>query len=207
MHGSTGSRDDIVAMAARMVAEEGLDFGAAKRRAARDLGLGRGAPMPDNLALEDAVREYLALFQADTQPGELRALRQLALQWMQRLAPFRPHVSGAVWLGTATRLSDIGLDLYCDDPKMVELSLIDQRIRYEQGGGTGRDGEPVNVLSVQVRCDALACHVGIHLRVLDHDQLRGALKLDARGRSQRGDIAALHRLLDGPDGAPRTAQS
>lgn len=196
MHGSAGSRDEITTLAARMVAEEGLDFGSAKRRAARDLGLGRRAPLPDNLALEDAVREHLALFQAESQPAELLALRQLALQWMQRLELFRPHLSGAVWHGTATRLNDIGIDLYCDDPKMVELALIDQRVRYEQGGGTGRDGEPVNILSLQVRCTPLDSLVGIHLRVLEHDQLRGALRLDARGRAQRGDATAVRSLLD-----------
>ena len=33
------------------------------------------------------------------------------------------------------------------------------------------------------------------LRLLDADDLRGALKPDARGRSERGDLAALRRLL------------
>ena len=69
------------------------------------------------------MREHLALFCADTQPAELRALRGLALRWMQRLAEFRPHLSGAVWRGTATRLSSIHLDLYCDDPKAAEIAL------------------------------------------------------------------------------------
>jgi len=32
--------------------------------------------------------------------------------------------------------------------------------------------------------------------VLDHDDLRGALKPDARGRTQRGDLAALHQLMN-----------
>jgi len=31
--------------------------------------------------------------------------------------------------------------------------------------------------------------------VLDHDDLRGALKPDATGRSQRGDLAALRKLV------------
>ncbi len=54
-------------------------------------------------------------FCADTQPAELQALRELAALWMERLAEFRPHLSGAVWRGTATRLNDIHLQLYCDD--------------------------------------------------------------------------------------------
>jgi len=35
----------------------------------------------------------------------------------------------------------------------------------------------------------------VHLSVLDHDDLRGALKPDAAGRSQRGDLAALRNLI------------
>jgi hypothetical protein len=35
----------------------------------------------------------------------------------------------------------------------------------------------------------------VHLHVNDHDDLRGALKPDAQGRSWRGDLVALRRLL------------
>jgi hypothetical protein len=66
--------------------------------------------------VEDEVREHIALFCADTQPAELRALRELAAGWMGRLAAFRPHLYGAVWRGTATRLSPVLIDLFCDDP-------------------------------------------------------------------------------------------
>ena len=61
---------------------------------------------------------------ADTQPGELRALRELAASWMGRLAEFRPHLTGAVWRGTATRLSNVHLQLYCDDSKATEIALL-----------------------------------------------------------------------------------
>jgi len=37
--------------------------------------------------------------------------------------------------------------------------------------------------------------VTVHLSVLDHDDLRGALKPDARGRTQRGDLPALRKLI------------
>jgi hypothetical protein len=35
----------------------------------------------------------------------------------------------------------------------------------------------------------------VHLRIYDHDDLRGALKPDAQGRTQRGNLAALERLM------------
>ena len=59
----------------------------------------------------------------------------------------------------------------------------------------GGDGE-VSYLSVAERCPALGELVTLHLAVRDLDEQRGALKPDARGRSWRGDIAALRRLLE-----------
>ena len=187
---------EIAAAAARWVVEEGMEYGPAKRRAARELGLGNRARLPDNLQVEQSVREYLEIFAADTQPAELRALRELAAQWMQRLANFRPHLTGAVWRGTATRLNDIHLQLFCDDPKSAEIDLINQGLDYQVGATQGFRGESVDVLSLSVPCPALSEHIGLHLSVLDHDDLRGALQVDALGLTARGDLKALAQLLE-----------
>ena len=56
-------------------------------------------------------------------------------------------------------------------------------------------GDAVDVLTVASRSAMLGEMVTVHLIVLDHDDLRGALKPDARGRSQRGDLVALRALL------------
>ncbi|MEY4712678.1 MAG: hypothetical protein RIS88_2128 [Pseudomonadota bacterium] len=189
------AKHEIAAAAARMVVEEGLEYGPAKRRAAKQLGLGPRAGLPDNDLLEDEVRDYLALFCADTQPGELAALRRLAARWMERLQAFRPHLCGAVWHGTATRLSDIYLQLFCDDPKSTELTLIDQAVSYEVRTITGFNGEPVDALSFSASCPELGEFIGIHLMIHDHDHLRGALRPDARGRQPRGDLADLQALI------------
>ncbi len=186
---------EIAAAAARWVVEEGLEYGPAKRRAVRDLGLGARTALPDNVQVEAAVREYLELFAADTQPGELQALRQLAATWMERLATYRPHLTGAVWRGTATRLNDIHLQLFCDDPKSAEIELINQGLDYQVGSTRGPQGESVDVLSLSVLCPALHEHIGLHLTILDLDDLRGALRPDASGQSPRGDLKALRSLL------------
>ena len=188
--------EEIAATAARLVVEEGMEYGPAKRRAARVLGRNsnRSAELPGNDEVEDAVREYLALFCADTQPAELAELRAIAARWMERLAPFRPHLTGAVWRGTATRLNDIHIDLYCDDSKAAELALIDRRVDYDVGSAPGRRGESVDVLSIAEPSAVLGERVTLHLHVLDHDDLRGALKPDTGGRTQRGDLAALRKL-------------
>jgi len=190
------AREDIAHTAARLVVEEGLEYGPAKRRALKQLGLSTRAELPDNDLLEDAVREYLSLFCADTQPGELRALRETATVWMERLAEFRPHLTGAVWRGTATRLNDIHLQLYCDDSKSAEILLLNKGIDYEVGSAPGPRGSMVDRLSLTIPCPGLSEPVGLHLSILDADDLRGALKPDARGRSERGDLTALQRLLN-----------
>ncbi len=186
---------EIAAAAARMVVEEGAEYGPAKRRAAKQLGLSGRADMPDNQEVEDAVFEYLALFCADTQPGELRALRELAAVWMARLAEFRPHLTGAVWRGTATRLNDIHLQLYCDDSKSAEIALLNQGLDYDVGSAPGPRGDSVDRLSLSIPCRALNEAIGLHLTILDADDLRGALKPDARGKAERGDLNALNKLL------------
>lgn len=187
---------EIAATAARLVVEEGLGFGPAKQRALKGLGLPGRTALPSNDAVEDQVREYIEIFCADTQPGELRALREHARLWMGRLAQFRPLLGGAVWQGWATRRSDIDLALFSDDPKAVEIALINQNLRYEVRSQTGMHGESVDVLSLHSHCRPLGEDIGVHLRVYDLQALRGALLPDARGRSMRGDMSALDRLLD-----------
>ena len=188
-------KSEIAATAARMVVEEGLEYGPAKRRAVRQLGLTVRTALPDNDLLEDSVREYIDLFCADTQPAELEALRRLALTWMERLMQFRPYLAGAVWHGTATRLSDIYLQLFCDDPKSAEMALIEHNVSYEARLVTGFNGDAVDALSLSSMSQELGEPIGVHLMVYDHDDVRGALRPDARGRAPRGNIAAVRALL------------
>ena len=192
-------KEQIAAAAATMVVEEGLEYGPAKRRAVKQLGLPARTALPDNDLVESAVRDYIALFCADTQPAELAALRELALLWMQRMAEFRPFLGGAVWRGTATRLSDIYIQLFCDDPKSAEIALIEHQVDYEPRTVTGFTGESVEALSIRSLCKPLQETVGVHLMVYDHDDLRGALRPDARGLSPRGDLAAVAGLLAAAD--------
>ena len=178
----SSATDDIAAAAARLVVEEGLEYGAAKRKAARDLSRrhGRRSELPSNEAIEDEVRDYLSLFQADTQPGELPALRRLAAGWMERLAAV-PSASGRR-----------GLARHRDAP----LGAADRAVLRRLEGGRDRADRPAHpvrhrsaradgpdVLSVDATCAELGDSVAIFLHVLDHDDLRGALKPDARGRT------------------------
>ena len=188
-------KSEIAAQAARLVVEEGLEYGPAKRHAVKQLGLPSRTPLPGNDEVEDEVREYIALFCADTQPAELLALRRLAVVWMERMVAFRPYLGGAVWHGTATRLSDIYIQLFCDDSKSAEIALIDHRVSYVPRTVMGFHGESVEALSVHAFSPELKEEVGVHLLVYDLDDVRGALRPDAKGRTPRGDLTAVRRLL------------
>jgi hypothetical protein len=189
---------DIAQAAARLIVEEGVDYGAAKRRAVQVLGLPQRTALPTNDAVEDAVREHIAIFCAAEQAAELRALREHAALWIRRLAAYQPHLGGAVWRGTATRLSDIYLQLFCDDSKMLEIALIDQKISYQASRVAGFQGGMVDALSLHSHCPGLDEDIGVHLMIYGVDDLRGALLPDARGRTRRGDLKALLALLTEP---------
>ena len=198
---TTQAAAEIAAAAARLVVEDGMEYGPAKHQALQLLGLQRRTPLPTNDQLDAEVRDYIALFCPGTQARELRILRELAQLWMQRLQAFRPHLGGAVWRGTATRRNDIYLQLFCDDSKSAEIALIDQRVAYDVQTVTGFTGETVDALSVHERSRELNQPVAIHLMIYDYDDLKGALTKNTQGISARGDAAALARLLSVPDTA------
>lgn len=190
---------EIAVAAAQLVAEEGMEYAPAKRKAAQALaGRLRASALPSNEMVEDEVRAHHALFQSDSQPAELAALRQMALRWMLRLVEFRPHLGGAVWRGTANRHTSIRIDLYCDDPKAAEIGFINLGIAFDTDLLSDERGHDYSVLSLAERCPGLTEPVIVHVNVRDLDDLRGALKPDSRGGSWRGDIKSLQRLIAEP---------
>lgn len=187
-------RAEIAAAAARMIAEDGADYGTAKRKAAKQI-LGntkvRGDIMPDNAQIEEEVRQYNELFFADSQPARLLHLRKLALRMMNELAQFSPYLTGAVLNGTAGEHSDIHLQLFPESAKDVEIFLINKNVDFEVSESAHFKGrsEPVETLSF------LWQNEGIHLALFETDDLRGALKGGADGKAIRADIAAVRTLI------------
>ncbi len=115
-----------------MMAEDGIaDYGFAKRKAAKALGVGDGETLPTNDEIETELRAYQSLFQEDEQPERLRSLREAALDVMGLLTDFHPYLTGAVLDGTAGRYTGIEIDLYADSTKDVEISLLSRSISYE----------------------------------------------------------------------------
>lgn len=129
-------RRAIASAAARLMAEDGIgDYGAAKRKAARSLGVGEGEALPSNDEVADELRAYHAIFQEDEQRERLLELRAAALDVMHFLEDFRPYLTGAVLDGTAARYAEIEIDLYADSAKDVEISLLSREVPYESAGG------------------------------------------------------------------------
>lgn len=202
-------RDEIAAAAARLIAEDGLDYATAKRKAAKqvvgDARLG-GEWLPDNDLIQEEIREYQALFQSDSQPGLLRSLREIALDWMQRLEPFAPYLTGAVLNGTAGPHSDIHLQMFCDNPKDVSIYLLNANIQYDVSETRHFAGRgDVETLSFLWRDARSALPVGIHLALYDANDLRGAVRADGRGRQARANARAVAALLDTAGAEAETA--
>lgn len=124
-------RRRIAHAAARILAENGApDYGSAKRKAARQLGAPDSGSLPDNQQVEDALRSYQSLFQADETRSLLRLLRQTAIEYMEQLAAFDPHLTGSVLNGTAGPHADVNLQLFTDHQKEVEFLLMRQNTPY-----------------------------------------------------------------------------
>lgn len=180
-------RAEIAALAARMIAEDGADYGSAKRRAAKQL-LGnqkiKGDILPDNSQVETEVREYNALFFGDSQPQRLLNLRLLAIELMQRLERFNPYLVGAVLNGTASKHSDIHLHLFTDNSKEVAIFLLNIDIQYEVSESMNKRREAMETLSFMVQNE------GVHLLIHNHDDLR------ASPRADRANLAAVRQLIE-----------
>ena len=125
-------RRRIAHVAARILAEDGsLDYGSAKRKAARQLGAPDSDNLPDNQQIDEALRSYQALYQADETRAQVALLRQVAIEYMEQLADFDPHLTGPVLNGTAGRNTEINLQLFTDDQKEVEFLLMRLKIPYQ----------------------------------------------------------------------------
>ncbi len=194
--GTTDLRAEIAAAAARLVADEGLDYGEAKQRGAREVLGNRPIPrnsLPKNDEIDLALLEHLELFDPD-HAERLKQMRRVALDWMLRLERFVPLATGAVWKGIATESAIIHLQLFFDNGKELQYFLLDQHINFEsisvphfKGGG--------EVEAYQFESQDQI----VLLAVYDHDDIKGALKITNPGnrglpKAERGNLTALTAL-------------
>ena len=197
-------RQHIAFLAARLMAEDGgLDYGAAKSKAARQAGLGDAKLLPDNQEIEAALREYQELYQSDDQPAQLRHLREVAVKVMRDFAAFRPVLVGSVLSGTAGQHSDVNLQLFTDDEKALTMFLLNHRYRFESGTRRVRRGDRTEeVPQVRIEVD----DVEVALTVLHPDEERVSAKAREGEAPQRARIAEVEAMLQAAD-EPRDERS
>ncbi len=125
-------REQIAQLAARLIAEDGIDdWGLAKKKAARTLGLTEAHCLPTNAELEAALLEYQRIFAEDEQREELHWLRSQALDLMDLFERFQPHLVGPVLSGAIGKYPTIHLHLFADDEKAIEWFLLNESIPYD----------------------------------------------------------------------------
>jgi len=167
----------------------------AKRKACRELGLPDHEALPGNDEIEQALRDYNSLFRGTTQPATLRAQRSDALQWMERLSRWDPVLTGAVAAGWATEHSEVRLELEAEDPKAVELALINADVAYAQVPEAPRS----EAQAPQLRIDAQATVV--RLVILSPQQRRNRPRRERAAAEERLTLSQLRALIaaDDPD--------
>jgi hypothetical protein len=186
-------RRQIAYIAARMMAEDGVaDYATAKQKAARQAGLGDAHQLPDNSEIEEALREYQALYQSEEQPEHLRFLREVAVKVMREFEAYRPVLVGSVLNGTAGVHSDINLQLFTDDAKALTMFLLNRRYRFEQGTRNVRRGGRVDeVPQITLEVDDAT----VSVTVLDPDDERSSARARPDVEPQRARLAEVEALL------------
>ena len=184
-------RRRIAHAAARMLAEDGsLDYGSAKRKAARQLGAPDSGALPDNQQIEEALRSYQALYQADATRTQLALLRQTAIDYMEQLAEFDPHLTGSVLNGTAGPHADINLQLFTDHQKEVEFMLMRMNTPYQAGELRAADA-PGRIYPRFVIDDPRA---SVDVVVYPVSELRNMKRLQADGSPRRVRLPQVRAL-------------
>ena len=194
-HGRNDMRSRIAYLAARLMAEDGIeDYALAKRKAARQVGAPDSRQLPANDEIDAALRIHQQLYQQDEHRDCLRALREKALDTMRELAQFNPHLTGSVLNGNAGKYADINLQLYTDNAKAVELYFIDRRIPYKVAQSRLYSGEEPCVFPVFTVNDDDG--VEIEIMVLAPRDLRAPLKTSPEGKAiNRAKLQAVEILL------------
>jgi hypothetical protein len=191
-------RQRIAAVAARLMAEDGIDdFARAKRKAARQLGAPETEALPGNDEVEAELEAYRALYQADEHPELIAELRRIALDAMRAFERFSPYLTGPVLKGTAGPYAEIELQLFPESPKDVEIFLLERHLSFSTQEGRRFSGDRAHAVSVFT---LIWEDAPLKLSVFDPRDERVALKTSQAGRvMDRAGIAEVGALLrDGP---------
>ncbi len=186
------TRAAICSTAARLIAEDGIgDYGQAKRKALRHLGLPENTALPSDAEVDEALRSWQTVFMGDEQAEIIEYLRRKATELMQILQDFRPYLTGSVLDGTAGRYAEIDLQLFADSAKEVEIFLLNAGIPYTHATPRSERAEAVLVVESEDTVANLVIYPSLDERITPKGR-------DGRPR-ERARLPAVLRLL--PDKA------
>jgi len=193
--GRNDTRSRIAHLAARLMAEDGIeDYAHAKRKAARQAGLPDSRELPTNEEIAAALKLYHEIYHEAEHLGRLRTLREKAVQAMRELEQFHPYLTGSVLNGNAGKYADINLQLFTDNSKAVELYFIDRDIPYKAAQTRLYTGDEPRIVPVyKVNNDG----IDIEITVLSPRELRVPLKTTPEGKAiERAKLSAVEQLLN-----------
>ncbi|HKA43304.1 MAG TPA: hypothetical protein VKF40_15070 [Burkholderiales bacterium] len=193
--GRNDTRSRIAHLAARLMAEDGIeDYALAKRKAARQAGVPDSRELPTNDEIAAALKLYQGLYHDGEHRGRLRTLREKAVRAMRELAQFQPYLTGSVLNGNAGKYADINLQVFTDNAKAVELYFIEQQIRYKAAQARLYSGEEPRTVPVYTVNDD---GVDIEIVVLSGRDLRAPIKTSLEGKAiERAKLQAVEQLLE-----------
>lgn len=188
------TRSRIAHLAARLMAEDGIeDHALAKRKAARQAGVPDSRQLPTNEEIDTALRTYQQLYQHSQHRLRLKRLREKALDAMRRLEQFNPYLTGSVLSGRAGKYADIDLQLFTDNVKAVEHYLIDRGMPYKTAQSRLYAGDSPCTIPVFTLNDG---GIDIQITVLSTRDLRLPLRTSPTGKIiERAKAQAVEALL------------
>tara|TARA_S200000501_G_C20790714_1_gene729387 strand:- start:36 stop:689 length:654 start_codon:yes stop_codon:yes gene_type:complete len=164
-------RSQIANTAAKMIIESGLDYHTAKLKAAKVV-LGdmmyRDNLIPDNSIVESEIRDYFSIFYDKSQSLHLKYLRRIAIEVMKMLEKFSPYLTGAVLNGTATKHSDIHIQLFVDSSKDVAIFLLNNHITFSVSESSNYFQKSKNVETISLVYKG----ENIHFYIYDYNDLK-----------------------------------
>ena len=192
--GRNDRRSRIAHLAARLMAEDGIeDYALAKRKAARQAGIPDARELPTNEEIDAELKMYREIYHREEHRDHLRQLRKIALRAMRELAQFDPHLTGSVLNGNAGKYADVNLQLYTDNTKAVELYLMDRGIPYRTAQSRLYAGPDPLTVPVYTVVDA---GTEIELTVLGRRELRGPVRTSLEGKAiERARLPAVEQLM------------
>lgn len=193
-HTRNDARSRIAHLAARLMAEDGIeDHALAKRKAARQAGAADSCQLPTNEEIDTALRTYQQLYQHDEQRSRLKRLRETALRAMRELQQFNPYLTGSVLSGSAGRYADIDLQLFTDSVKAVEHYLISRGVPYKTAQRRLYSGEEPCTIPLFTVNDG---GIDIQITVFSTRDLRLPLRTSLSGKTmERAKAQAVEALL------------